>query len=406
MHVVFLEPCFPRNQREFLRGLLEVGAQVSVISERPPQALPAELLRGVQGYEQVGSVIDQTAVVEAVERLARRSPVDRLEATVEAHVMAAAHVREALDIHGTTTRTAWLCRDKPAMKEAVREAGVACAESDRVTSREDAKSFAERVGYPLCLKPLDGAGASGACRVDDDEGLEAAIVSLHVDQGNPAAIEEFLVGHEGFYDTITIEGQVAVDFATHYYPNVLEAMRTRWISPQIVTTNQVDEPRYQELRELGKQVNEALGIWTSPTHMEWFYGDNGLKFSEVGCRPPGVGTWDLYCAANEFDLYRAWAEAITTATIGQQPSRQYSAGLIALRPDQDGEIRGYEGEEEIQRRFGQWIIDQHLPPPGTPTQAVEAGYMANAWVRLRHPNYDELRSMLDQIGETLHVRAG
>ncbi|MEC7584506.1 MAG: ATP-grasp domain-containing protein [Planctomycetota bacterium] len=406
MHVVFLEPCFPRNQREFLRGLLEVGAQVSVISERPPQALPPEYLRGLQGYEQVGSVVDQAAVVQAVERLGHQCPVDRLEATVEAHVMAAAHVREALDIHGTTSKTAWLCRDKPAMKEAVREAGVACAESGRVESRDEAKSFAEKVGYPLVLKPLDGAGASGACRVDDDEGLEAAIVSLHVDQGRPAAIEEFLVGHEGFYDTMTIEGQVAVDFATHYYPNVLEAMRTRWISPQIVTTNQVEEPRYQELRELGHKVNEALGIWTSPTHMEWFYGDNGLKFSEVGCRPPGVGTWDLYCAANEFDLYRAWAEAITTGRISQQPSRKYSAGLIALRPDQDGEIRGYEGFDDVQQRFGEWIIDQHLPPPGTPTQGVEAGYMANAWVRMRHPNYDELRSMLDQVGETVKVRAG
>ena len=119
-----------------------------------------------------------------------------------------------------------------------------------------------------------------------------------------------------------------------------------------------------------------------------------------------MGTWDLYCAANDFDLYRAWAEAITTGRISQQPSRQYSAGLIALRPDQDGEIRGYEGYDDIQQRFGEWIIDQHLPPPGTPTQGVEAGYMANAWVRMRHPNYDELRSMLDQVGETVKVHAG
>ena len=35
-----------------------------------------------------------------------------------------------------------------------------------------------------------------------------------------------------------------------------------------------------------------------------------------------------------------------------------------------------------------WIIDAHLPDPGTPTQPVEAGYMANAWVRMKHPDYD------------------
>ena len=46
-------------------------------------------------------------------------------------------------------------------------------------------------------------------------------------------MEEFVEGHEGFYDTITINGQVALDFASHYYPNVLEAMRTWWVSAAV-----------------------------------------------------------------------------------------------------------------------------------------------------------------------------
>ena len=44
--------------------------------------------------------------------------------------------------------------------------------------------------------------------------------------------------------------------------------------------------------------------------MEWFFGPKGLRFSEIGCRPPGVGQWDSYCAGNEFDLYREWALAV------------------------------------------------------------------------------------------------
>ncbi len=58
--------------------------------------------------------------------------VDRLEATVEAHTMAAAQVREACTIPGTSVRTAWLCRDKPSMKEALRAAGVPTAASAAV----------------------------------------------------------------------------------------------------------------------------------------------------------------------------------------------------------------------------------------------------------------------------------
>jgi hypothetical protein len=78
---------------------------------------------------------------------------------------------------------------------------------------------------------------------------------------------------------------------------------------------------------------------------------------------------------------------------------------VALRPDRDGQITGYSGVEELQREHGEWVIDAHLPPPGTPTQPVEAGYMANAYVRMRHPDYDALRGMLDNVGRTLHVYA-
>ena len=84
----------------------------------------------------------------------------------------------------------------------------------------------------------------------------------------------------------------------------------------------------------------------------------------------------------------------------------YAAGIVALRPDHDGQIRGYSGIEEIQARYGDWIIDGHFPPVGHATQPIEAGYMANAYVRMRHPDYDTLRGMLDDVGRTIHVHAG
>ena len=59
-------------------------------------------------------------------------------------------------------------------------------------------------------------------------------------QVDSIAVEEFVEGHEGFYDTLSIDGAPALDFVSHYYPNVLEAMRTRWISPQFIATNRVD----------------------------------------------------------------------------------------------------------------------------------------------------------------------
>jgi carbamoylphosphate synthase large subunit len=405
MHVIFVEPRFPSYQREFVRALREVGAAVTGIGESPIEALGDDLRRSLVGYEQVGSVCHEEQMLEAVRRVQARGWVDRLEATIEAHILPVARVREATGIPGTSVRTAFLCRDKPAMKEALRAAGVATARSAPASSPDDARAFARQVGYPLILKPRSAAGASGTVRVDDPQGLERAIHELALDRGASVACEEFISGHEGFYDTMSIGGEVAHDFICHYYPNVLEAMRTRWISPQIVTTNRMDAPGYAAVKALGRDVIRALGIGTSATHMEWFYGPKGLSFSEIGCRPPGVGCWDLYCAANDFDLYREWAHAVVHARPEQRPSRRYSAGMIALRPDRDGHVVANENLDRLHQRFGAWIIDSHFPPPGSPARPIEGGYMANAWVRMKHPDYDELRSMLNWVGENVRVRA-
>ena len=405
MDVIFLEPCFPANQREFVRALHAVGARVTGIGERPKESLDPELRHWLYHYEQIGNVTSDDQVERVVRFVQQKVQVDRLEAVVEAHVLTAARVREKCGIPGTSVKTTWLCRDKPAMKEALRAAGVSCAQSIGSDDPEEIKAFVAKIGFPVIVKPRDAAGASGTWRADNGPELDRAMGAAGVGRGKGVAVEEFIEGHEGFYDTISIGGRVAHDFATHYYPGVLEAMRTRWISPQFITTNRIGAAGYNEVKAMGQKVITALGISTSATHMEWFAGPKGLKFSEIGCRPPGVRAWDLYAAANDFDIYREWAMAVVHGQTGQSLSRRYSAGIIALRPDRDGQIAGYEGLDEVHRRFGHYILDQYLPAPGTPTQPVEAGYMANAWLRMRHPDYDTLRGMLDFVGQTAKVRA-
>lgn len=405
MHVVFVEPAFPRTQREHVRALHAVGARVSGIGERPAASFDADLRSWLCGYEQIRSVVDEEALEGAVRRVQAKEWVDRLETTIEAHVLPVAHVRERCAIPGTSVRTAFLCRDKAAMKHVLRESGVPCAASSGADDVATLRAFVARVGYPVVIKPLAAAGAAGAVRVDDDSGLEAAILDHRVGRGGAVAIEEFIEGHEGFWDTIAVGGRVLHEFACHYYPNVLEAMRTRWVSPQIICTNRVDGDGYSEVRAMGRRVLVALGIDTSATHMEWFFGPKGLKFSEIGCRPPGVGVWDLYSAANDTDVYVEWANAIVHGGSEVRMSRRNACGVIALRPDRDGKIVGYDGLDAIRQRYAGSIVREHFPAAGTATQGVEHGYHANAWMVLRHPDYDGLREMLDDVGQTVRVRA-
>lgn len=407
MHVIFIAPHFPANQRRFVRALHAVGARVTGVGELPAEHLDGELRGLLSGWEQVANVCDATLLYRAVRKIQQQGPwVHRLAAVVEAHMQAAAEVRQATQIPGLSPQTVTRCRDKFEMKRFLKAHGIPVANQCEVHRGDDARRFAQHNGFPFVLKPRDGAGASGTCKVTDPASLEAAIARNGLDRGGAFwSAEDFIDGHEGFYDTLTVGGHVVFEAISHYYPNVLTAMRSRHVNPYLITTNRLDAPGYQPLRDMGHRAIRALKLGTTATHMEWFVGDRGLVFNEIGARPPGVNVWDLYAQANQFDIYKAWAEAICYGRVSALPTDRGCGGLLALRPDRDGHVVRIHGAEEVQQRYGKHIFSAHLPAPGTPTQPVEAGYRANGYVYATHPDYDACKAMMADIGQRIRIEA-
>ena len=95
----------------------------------------------------------------------------------------------------------------------------------------------------------------------------------------------------------------------------------------------------------------------------------GCKFSEIGCRPPGVGVWDLYAAANDFDIYREWAMAVVHGRPGagdlapllrrhDRPAPESRRAHLRLRGPRTRSTRPTATASST----------AHLPPPGSPTR--------------------------------------
>ncbi len=85
---------------------------------------------------------------------------------------------------------------------------------------------------------------------------------------------------------------------------------------------------------MGRKVVKVLGIGTSATHMEWFFGPKGLRFSEIGARPPGERIWDLYCWGNDLDLWLEWAMVVVAPPHRRpaEPPLGHRLGAGAARP--------------------------------------------------------------------------
>ena len=66
MNVIFLEPSFPDNQKQFVRALHEAGATVIGIGERPEDWLDDDVAGWLAHYEHVPSVVDEGRLIEAV----------------------------------------------------------------------------------------------------------------------------------------------------------------------------------------------------------------------------------------------------------------------------------------------------------------------------------------------------
>jgi len=222
-----------------------------------------------------------------------------------------------------------------------------------------------------------------------------------IDSQHRVAVEEFVDGHEGFYDTITDDRGVRHDLAAHYFPGCLEANQDRTIAPQIAVTNRIDGAAYRQLRPLGRRVIDALGIRNAATHLEWFFGPEGLKFSEIGARPAGEKIWDLYRFANDFDVFAEWALAVLGRPGAQQPSRRFAAGSVQIRPDRDGRVVEHRGLDAAWQRCRPWIYEYEVPDVGAPTRPLDKGWLCNVWFRLRHADYDQLRELMTFLGQTV-----
>ena len=263
---------------------------------------------------------------------------------------------------------------------------------------------AERVGYPLIVKPVDGAGSADTYRADSSAELDAILPSLrHVPR---VSVEEFIEAEEFTYDTICAGGQVLVENICQYHPRPLLTKIHEWISPITLALRDLDDPGLQGGRELGAAVIRALGFRDGFTHMEWYRkADGEVVFGEIGARPPGARTVDVMNYATDADLFTAWAQAVTNGRISEPVVRRYNAASIFKRASGAGRITGYEGLDQLLASYGEYVAALDLLPVGAPRRDWRATLIADGMVIIRHPDLPEALEIARRFAADLHLHA-
>jgi hypothetical protein len=405
MNVMMIAPGYPDEMPFFVRGLALEGAAVIGVGDQPEHDVPQMSRQHLAAYVRTPSLQDEDGVVKTVVQWARAKQIDRVICLWEPGVLLAARLREELGTSGMTVEECLPFRDKDLMKEKVAAAGIRTPKHKSAKSAQGVRAAVKKIGYPVIIKPIAGAGSMDTYRANDAAELKAAIAKLgHIDEVN---VEEFIDGEEYTYDTICIDGKIVYSNIGYYRPRPLIARSEEWISPQTLCLRDLDAPHLKGGHEMGHAVLAALKMKTGFTHMEWYRKSDGeVVFGEIAVRPAGARTVDLMNFVSDIDLFRGYAEAEVNGRFSAVGPRKYNTVNVFKRAQGTGRIQHIEGLDRILARYGPHIVHVDLLPIGAPRRNWVQTLISDGYVCVRHPDLQAAMDIADAVGTDLTMYAG
>ncbi|MEE1866004.1 MULTISPECIES: ATP-grasp domain-containing protein [Pseudomonas] len=254
-------------------------------------------VQDVNQYEQLLAAVSEI--------VAKVGPVDLLIALSEFTLEIAARVRQTLNIPGHGPAQVAVYRDKARMKEILQDHGLAVPTFTRCQSLEQTLAFAAEIGYPVIVKPVDGAASIGVGKATDEPSLIALLSGVELQRYE---VEAFIQGQVYHIDGFTDEqGCVPFQVVSRYINSCLDFASNQPLGSVIVQ----DSPLRTRIESFSQRCLQALDLHSSAFHLEIFVNDDGeLVFLEVGGRVGGSEVPHLINEIFGVNLYEHWLKRL------------------------------------------------------------------------------------------------
>lgn len=401
MLAVFVVPFLRGDVELFLHAMLNFGVRLAVITQDPKSNLHSDLHHRL-AYYQVNNSTDTEELVWIARTIAQDlGPIARIFSYNEQVQVPVSEVRARLDIEGMLPDVVLNFRDKARMKDRLRSYGLPCARSVGANSVEQIWEFIEQVGFPVCIKPVDGAASQSTYRVESAPELTSLLQMNPPSWGHPLQVEEFVTGQEHSFETATVGGNHLWHSLTRYDPTPLDVMRNPWIQWRMIVPREVDDPMYDDIREVARKALDVLGMVNGFSHMEWFRrADGTLAIGEVGCRPPGSQIFTSMNWANDFDLYVEWTRLMLFDEFRPPTQRKYAVGTAFVRGLGSGFVKSLHGWDYVTRQLEGLLVEWKEPQIG---QSSGITYEGEGYMMVRHPETKVVEEALQLIVNNVRV---
>lgn len=374
MNFVFLSPHYPPNYINFSLQLKRMGGNVLGLADEFHENLPNELRWALTEYYRVDSLSNYDQLLRALGYFTHRhGKIDRLDSLNEFWLETEARLRTDFNIPGIKNADIMKIKRKSLMKNVFKRVGVAVAAGVTPKNRAEAYAFADRMGFPLVAKPDIGVGANATYKIHNRSELELFLEKNLTDY----ILEEFIEGEICTFDGLTDKDGNIVFYTSHIYQRgVMETVNER---SDIFYYSLRDIPSDLEL--VGRKTVAAFDVKERFFHFEFFRKPNNtLVALEVNIRPPGGLTTDMMNFANDFDIYREWANILINNRFDPIYTRPYHCLYASRRYH----FQYAHSPDEIMARYGHLVAD-HQPILGAWSVALgDYGYV------IRSPELEEV----------------
>ena len=356
MNVVFISPHFPLYFYNFCDRLKARGINVLGIGDAAYDSISQKTKDSLTEYYKVDNLENYEEVYRACAYFTwRYGHIDWIESQNEYWLELEATLRNEFNVvTGPKIQDMSTIKYKSKMKNIYAKAGIPTARYRLVDDYQATKAFANKVGYPVIVKPDNGVGASSTYKLKSDEELDYFFSTK-----NPYIqfiIEEMVPGHVETFDGVTDSHKNVLISTSHVMlnsimDNVNEASDTAFYSQPVEGL---------DLAKIGKKAVDAFDAKSRFFHFEFFRLDEdreglGKKGDivglEVNMRAPGAYMPDMMNYAYDVDVYTIWADMIKFDECYYDLHREY---WVAYTGRREG-IWYAHNYDQIREKYGDMI---------------------------------------------------
>lgn len=290
-----------------------------------------------QSFEQYEK---NSAVIDTAEMLIKNNKIETIIAKSECDLLRAGKLRDAFQIEGQRFSQALAFRDKVIMKSYLEKSNLRIPAYKRIKNKLDAIVFSQAQGFPLVLKPVDGAGSLNTIIIKNANQMQTIPDALFE---NNMEIEEYIAGEMYHVDGIVLNNEVKFIYPSKYFHDCLRYQNNESTGSCIL---EYDDPLCERLIDFTKSILTALPTPAITTfHAEIFHTpEDELVFCEIASRTGGVRIREMLHHAFDVDLDQLWIQAQANALDIEKinwPTKPNTIAGWVLVPPREGTLRKF-----------------------------------------------------------------